>query len=88
MHNNAVNISDGQKVLGAMSRSFNLNIGTFSIKLMQKLCKNCRPRMIIKNIRWLYNKTTCEAGRVETIFDHVIADIWQVLPDAILQVSI
>jgi len=39
MHANAINRRDNTKVLGFISCPFILNIGTFSVKFMQKLCK-------------------------------------------------
>jgi len=39
MHANAVNSRDDTKVLDFIGCPFILNIGTFSVKFMQKLCK-------------------------------------------------
>jgi hypothetical protein len=53
MHANAINRRDNTKVLDFISCPFILNIGTFSVKFMQKLCKNYAKAIKRQDINWL-----------------------------------
>jgi hypothetical protein len=80
MHANAINRRDNTKVLDFINCPFIMNIGTFSLKFMQKLCKMMGEIIKRKDINMLDRMNTSPNQEFATIFGNFNAVFWQFLP--------